>query len=120
MAAPLGRGDPPRSPHGDNPGTLAANGGGAGSYNAGVGQPATPSNVAALGTGNGGAGSAGPTINGAVGTPSDAGVANLNGGGGGGAGYIRINVGSGGAILDGGTISPDLTTTCATQGKIAQ
>ena len=101
-------------------GTLAANGGAGGSYSAGVGAPATPSNVAAVGTGNGGAGTAGATINGAVGMPSDAGSVSANGGGGGGAGYIRINVGSGGAILDGGTISPDLTTTCATEGKIAQ
>jgi hypothetical protein len=99
-------------------GTLAANGGGGGVDNA-FGAGATPSSTPAAGASNGGAGSAGPTTNGSVGTLGDAGV-NFYGGGGGGAGYIRINVGGGGAILDAGTISPDLTTTCATQGTLTQ
>jgi hypothetical protein len=100
-------------------GTLAANGGGGGSYSAGVGAGATPSNTAAAGIGNGGGGSAGTTINGTAGQLGDAGI-NAYGGGGGGAGFIRINTGPGGAVLDAGTISPALSSSCMTQGMLAQ
>jgi hypothetical protein len=41
------------------------------------------------------------------------------GGGGGGAGRIRINTQSGSATLTGATLSPDSTTSCVTQGKVA-
>jgi hypothetical protein len=99
-------------------GTLAANGGGGG-VDSTFGAGATPSSTPAAGGANGGAGSAGPTINGSLGVIGDAGTT-FYGGGGGGAGYIRINAGAGGAILDAGTISPDLTTTCATQGMLTQ
>jgi hypothetical protein len=105
-------------------GTLAANGGGGGACatgNSGAdGQStATP---AAGGTKTsimctGGNGSAGTTLNGTDGvaqttTPTGA------GGGGGGAGRIRINTTSGMATTTGGTVSPDLTTTCASQGMV--
>jgi hypothetical protein len=84
-----------------------------------VGAGATPSNTAAAGIGNGGGGSAGTTINGTAGQLGDAGI-NAYGGGGGGAGFIRINTGPGGAVLDAGTISPALSSSCMTQGMLAQ
>ena len=101
----------------DIEGTLAANGGGGG-WNSGVGQPATPSSNPAAGLLNGGAGSAGTTINGTDGFIGDGGPTTTYGGGGGGAGFIRIN--SGNAIVDAGTISPALSTACATQGTLTQ
>jgi hypothetical protein len=39
-------------------------------------------------------------------------------GGGGGAGFIRINTSSGAATVS-GPLSPDVSTTCMSQGKVA-
>jgi hypothetical protein len=67
-----------------------------------------------MGNGQGGAGSAGATVDGVAG-----GVSSTDfGGGGGGAGRIRVNSTSGAAIVT-GVVSPSLTTACATQGMIA-
>jgi hypothetical protein len=103
-------------------GILAANGGsgGANSPNSGgsnqiVGMNATASKNAADGGGNTGKGSAGTIINGGNGgAANDAG---LNGAGGGGAGWIRINSECP-TIGDLATITPALTTKCATQAKL--
>jgi hypothetical protein len=80
---------------------------------------ATPSATPAPGltdmtSGAGGNGSAGDTIAGGDGVSGGASTA--SGAGGGGAGYIRINTTSGKATLTGGTLSPSLSTPCATQG----
>ncbi len=96
-------------------GNLAANGGGGMSGFSG-GADATGNAQAAAGAAPyGGAGSAGTSINGANGT-AGTGV-NATGGGGGGAGRIRINTASGSATIT-GVVSPDMTTPCATQGKL--
>lgn len=101
-------------------GTLAANGGGGALFNGGSsGQPGQPSSTAAQGSAStAGIGSAGKTANGGDGT-TDGSSVNSAGGGGGGAGRIRINTASGSADLTGATISPDPSTGCATQGKLA-
>jgi hypothetical protein len=105
-------------------GTLAANGGGGGggdSNNYGTdgtpnatpaaGQPGGGTNVGSTG----GNGSAAVTLTGQPGT-TDAGT--YAGGGGGGAGRIRLNSPTAAANTTGGTVSPDLTTRCATQGNL--
>jgi hypothetical protein len=99
-------------------GNLGANGGGGMS----VFQPgadATANAMAAAGAvPYGGAGSAGPMINGTAGSGGTGNGA--NGGGGGGAGRIRINTSSGSATIT-GIVSPPLTGTtplCATQGTL--
>ena len=100
-------------------GTLAANGGGGGSPQA-VGAPATADANPALGGGAGsdagqalgGAGSAGTTING-----SDGVAGTYAASGGGAAGRIRINTASGSATIS-GLLSPDMSTTCVSQGTI--
>jgi len=97
-------------------GTLAANGGGGGPN----GQNATTTNTAATGGVDslaelcGGTGSAGTTTGGGAGvTNTDKSI----GGGGAGAGRIRINSSSGSATVS-GTITPALSTSCATQGNL--
>ena len=106
-------------------GVLAANGGGGGAYTTSMpsqaGQNGPASSTAASGgpegAWSGGAGGAGTTVNGTNGTSGDAG-ANL-GSGGGGAGFIRLNSTSGMAsVMGNGTVSPALTTPCATQGML--
>ena len=108
-------------------GALAANGGGGGSGYSGTayGQDATPDAIAAgggAGGSTGGAGAASASIDGANGltgaVTSDA-LGSGGEGGGGGAGRIRINTMTGSADLPGATISPDMSTSCATQGKVA-
>ncbi|HSQ64086.1 MAG TPA: hypothetical protein VLM85_12760 [Polyangiaceae bacterium] len=112
-------------------GTLAANGGGGGAgTSADVGSPppldpfgadATPNATAAaggkagVGPSSGGDGSAATTVNGAAGSFT---AGNSAGGGGGGAGRIRINTESGAATLAAATISPGMSTPCATQGTL--
>jgi hypothetical protein len=106
-------------------GAVAANGGAGGEYSnvtsSASGQNAQVSSTPAAGgnaTGTiavGGNGSAGTTINGSDGTTGDANTE--IGSGGGGAGYIRLNSTSGKATIT-GTVSPDLTTPCATQGTL--
>jgi hypothetical protein len=101
-------------------GVLAANGGGGGGLST-SGQDATPDGNAAAGGANngtplGGAGGAATTIAGAVGTVAANSAA---GAGGGGVGRIRINTLLGKATVSGGTLSPSLSTSCATQGVVA-
>jgi hypothetical protein len=101
-------------------GILAANGGGGGGGGLGsVGFDATPDAIAAAGgagkSSMGGAGAAAASIEG-VNASAGTGAA---GGGGGGAGRIRINSMSGSADLTAATISPDMSTSCATQGNVA-
>ncbi len=109
-------------------GTLAANGGGGGQLYANTGSPGGEDGLAsaqpALGgndgahSGVGGNGSAGTTLNGGNGAPSTTSV-NYGGGGGGGAGRIRINTPTGAATIgSAATVSPALSTTCATQGTL--
>ena len=105
-------------------GRLAANGGG------GQGGPTNPSSdglpsnqpaqgsAAAAGlTAAGGNGSAGATVAGGAGGNGDSQKSVQSGGGGGGAGFIRINTQAGFATLS-GTLSPDATTKCMTQGTL--
>jgi hypothetical protein len=105
-------------------GTLAANGGGGGGgtvagANGGEGSTAASGgnedNDAGISTG--GSGSAGSVANGgnAVWGPNDGPNGTPGGAGGGGAGYIRINTATGSATIT-GIVSPDLTTSCASQG----
>lgn len=107
-------------------GNVTANGGGGGVYSSvgsvagqngqANGQPAagaTPGSGASPPLG--GAGSAGAMSGGSAATFGDASVD--VGGGGGGAGWIRLNTTSGSATVS-GILSPDLTTTCASQGKL--
>ncbi|MCP4679919.1 MAG: hypothetical protein GY854_31390 [Deltaproteobacteria bacterium] len=105
-------------------GVLAANGGGGG---AGCGSPSCegihgqPDDSAAPGgistkSANGGNGSAGDSVNGAPGeshTQND----DDTGGGGGAAGRIRINTSDGTADIT-GTISPSISTGCASIGTL--
>jgi hypothetical protein len=104
-------------------GTLAANGGAGGGGSSGQSATASaqPASGGTLwGLQAGGNGSAGTVINGADGVfvMSD-GSASGGGGGGGGAGRIRINTANGMAnIASGAVISPDLSTSCATQGTL--
>jgi hypothetical protein len=51
--------------------------------------------------------------------PVNAGIPDHGGGGGAGAGRIRLNTSSGTATVT-GTISPGLSTSCATQGLLAK
>jgi hypothetical protein len=95
-------------------GTIAANGGGGGG-NGGDGTNGSTVLTAAPGGGvNGGAGSAGTTLNGSPGTMV---ATDDPGAGGGGAGWIRINTTSGAATIT-GMMSPAITTSCVTQGKL--
>ena len=100
-------------------GVLAANGGGGGAGQSGHGGNGTPDSNPAVGAVDsiyhvmGGNGSAGEATNGMDGIES----ADWKSGGGGGAGRIRINTSTGAATVT-GTISPALTTTCATQGTL--
>jgi hypothetical protein len=102
-------------------GTLAANGGGGGGSGNEAGGDGTADSTPAAGGPNGtgasagGQGSAGATLAGSPGT-ADGGP--YHGGGGGGAGYIRLNSGTASAATTGGTISPALTTRCATQANL--
>jgi hypothetical protein len=104
-------------------GTLAANGGGGGGGGIGSnnGHDGTPDSTAAAGgpgAGMGGAGGAGASIiNGANGATNATGGSAAAGGG--GAGRIRINSVSGVADLTSATISPAVSTSCVTQGKVA-
>lgn len=99
-------------------GKLFANGGGgaSGDDSGGDGQE---SSIAAPGASpSGGAGSAGAMVDGAKGSSiAKSGGVTDNGGGGGGAGYIRINTESGVAGFN-GAASPNLSSTCGTQGKL--
>jgi hypothetical protein len=99
-------------------GTLAANGGGgaaSGDGNSGADALATTMPATGgSGTPAGGNGSAGTTITGSPGGASGGGF----GGGGGGAGFIRINTTSGTATVS-APQSPDVTTACVSQGKVA-
>lgn len=99
-------------------GTLAANGGGGGGSMEGIsgvaGATAAAGGVADLTHAAGGPGSAGATV---VGSPGTTLASAASGGGGGGAGRIRVNTTSGAATLA-GTISPDVTTACLTQGML--
>ncbi len=114
-------------------GILAANGGGGGSnvaggsdalpLSGGTAPTAAPGGAAAAGSaapgGNGSAGAMSAGAAGGAGTLSSSNpLGSVPGGGGGGAGWIRINSSSGAATLTGGTLSPDATTTCTTQGKV--
>lgn len=109
-------------------GVLAVNGGG-GSGNGleqTAGERGQPSGVAALGGKDamnaGGDGSDESNVAGKPGVyqgPVSAGIPDHGGGGGGGAGRIRLNTLSGTAIVS-GTLSPGLTTSCATQGVLAK
>jgi hypothetical protein len=96
-------------------GTLAANGGGGMSgYSSGA--DATANATPAPGASPyGGAGSAGTSANGSPGTAGTDAIS--TGGGGGGAGRIRINSATGSATIT-GTLSPALSTQCATQGQV--
>ncbi len=104
-------------------GTLAANGGGGqggpGGISAGDAmsndQPAPGSTSYDSGAA-GGKGSAGASVDGSNG--GDGSDTIVPGGGGGGAGRIRFNTKSGSATLTGATLSPDMTTSCLTQGKV--
>jgi hypothetical protein len=112
-------------------GTLAVNGGGGGAgtdADVGGAPPLDPGGadstpgaaVAAggkqgIGPSSGGDGSGGATIVGSAGSFT---LGNAAGGGGGGAGRIRINTSPGNATLDGATISPDMSTPCATLGTV--
>ncbi|HLK39335.1 MAG TPA: hypothetical protein VKU41_21390 [Polyangiaceae bacterium] len=104
-------------------GALAANGGsGAVSNGANYsGSNAAPNDQPAPGhPGTGGNGSAGKVVNGDDGATlaPDSGPP-LYGAGGGGAGFIRINTASASAdIASTAIVSPDLSTACATQGKL--
>jgi hypothetical protein len=101
-------------------GTLAANGGGGGtSGDANSGADGLASAMPALGgmdvaNGNasGGQGSAGTTTAGSPGQKTAKGGV---GGGGGGAGYIRVNANT---ATVGGVVSPGMSTSCFSQGKI--
>jgi hypothetical protein len=98
-------------------GTLAANGGG-GAAQGVAGTAGTANNLPSSGgSAYAGVGSAGATIGGGNGMDLDAG-APFNVGGGGGAGRIRINTNAGNFVFDGGIISPDLSTGCATAGPL--
>ena len=68
-------------------------------------------------TAAGGNGSAGTTVAGGAGGNGDSQKSVQSGGGGGGAGFIRINTQAGSATLS-GTLSPDATTKCMTQGTL--
>jgi hypothetical protein len=97
-------------------GILAANGG-SGAANTGgpYGQNAQPSSIPARGVPTAGVGSAAGSINGGAGSMTDGN--NSSGAGGGAAGRIRINTTTGAATIM-GTISPAITTTCFSQGKV--
>jgi len=107
-------------------GTLEANGGGGGGGSSGsqYGADATPNGQPASGgspstTGAGGSGGAGASPGGVAGAAGDpAPGTNMAGGGGGGTGYIRINTKTGVGTIS-GTVSPAVTTACATQGTVA-
>ncbi len=99
-------------------GALAANGGSGASDN-GDGQNGTPDanpagGAKSKGVVSGGSGSAATDLNGGDGIQAADGSA---GAGGAGAGWIRINTQSGVATIT-GVVSPSVTTTCATQGKV--
>lgn len=106
-------------------GNVSANGGGGGAFctnctseygTGGEGNnTSAPGGTDGAGVQSGGAGAAGATTNGGDGNAGDGG--GHFGGGGGGAGWIRLNSQSGKANIT-GTISPDLTTTCASQGTL--
>jgi hypothetical protein len=110
-------------------GALGANGGGGGAGDdttGNQGADATPTSTpaaggSASGTVAGGSGGAGSTAAGGAGEGSATPMGSENngsaGGGGGGAGRIRINTSSGKASVT-GTVSPSLTTSCATQGTL--
>jgi hypothetical protein len=112
-------------------GILAANGGAGGSGSGGgsdalplmtsqlpseaPGGPATDSSAAG---GNGSAGSVTAGSPGLAGTESTTKPGgSISGGGGGGAGWIRVNTPSGMATLT-GILSPNTTTSCASQGTV--
>lgn len=113
-------------------GTIAANGGGGGANTIddyADGQNGTAdATPAAGGVGKskpgenpGGSGSAGSVIDGSAGQYTNS-IGNVpmstySGGGGGGAGRIRINTTTGQATIT-GVLSPSLTTSCASQGKL--
>ena len=96
-------------------GNLGANGGGGMSGTSGGADATANSTAASGGVPYGGAGSAGTAINGTSGTSGTG--ANATGGGGGGAGRVRINTSTGSASIT-GTVSPAMTTACATQGTL--
>jgi hypothetical protein len=103
-------------------GTLAANGGGGGGdYSTNGGADATPNATPAAGGAAGnseGAGGAGGAAALTAGAPGMTGTGLNAGAGGGGVGRILINSTTGGATLTSATMSPDLTTSCATQGTL--
>ncbi|MEP7052083.1 MAG: hypothetical protein ABJB12_17090 [Pseudomonadota bacterium] len=100
-------------------GIVTASGGGGGAYGGDAagengrldGKPAK----GGVGDSSGGDGSSGSMIDGAPGVKGT--TASVGGSGGGGAGWIRINSTSGTADIT-GTLSPNLTTKCASQGAL--
>jgi hypothetical protein len=95
-------------------------GGGGGGIGSNNGHDGTPDSMAAAGgpgAGMGGTGGAAASINGASGATNATGGSAAAGGG--GAGRIRINSVSGVVDLTLATISPAVTTSCVTQGKVA-
>lgn len=113
-------------------GTVAANGGGGGANDPGddqAGRNATPDSTPAPGgnipapegpRNSGGAGAAGPDVDGAPGSylgPAGGAMLDIGGGGGGGAGRIRIRTASG-QHAGGGRFSPDTDTACTTFEEI--
>ncbi len=104
-------------------GALAANGGGGGSSSATGGTPTgddatRDDKPAAPGKGvpSGGKGAAAAVVMGADGVGA---TEYSSGAGGGGAGRIRINTTTGSATVIGAILSPNASTPCMTQGKIA-
>lgn len=100
-------------------GIVTASGGGGGGYSETAGENGRLDGKPAKGgTGPnpGGDGSSGSLIDGSAGVKGATG--SMGGSGGGGAGWIRINTASGTADIT-GTLSPSLTTTCASQGVLA-
>jgi hypothetical protein len=102
-------------------GVVAANGGGGGSGGLyGDGMPGQPGAEPASGGvsehgATGGDGAADGAVDGARGGAFDGGYS--GGGGGGGAGWIRMNVGGGGADVT-GVVSPSFSSGCATAGEL--
>ena len=106
-------------------GTLAANGGGGGTWNLKRGSHANASAEPALGAvdgvAHGGNGAAGDSLNGQDGTNGPLGSPPYAAGGGGAVGRIRINTGCGGALtlVQGeATVSPSDATGCFTTGTL--
>jgi len=100
-------------------GIITASGGGGGAYAETAGESGRLDGKPAkggAGVNSGGDGSSGTVIDGSPGVKGATG--SVGGSGGGGAGWVRINTASGSADIT-GTISPALTTKCASQGVLS-